>query len=57
MKMVCLFKTKDNKPITSGQMIRSKTVMIDVLDNGLVNEQNLMQEMIEYLNELKGINR
>lgn len=51
------FKTKDNKPITSGQMIRSKTVMIDVLDNGLVNEQNLMQEMIEYLNELKGINR
>ena len=53
--MVCLLK--DNKPITSGQMIRSKTVMIDVLDNGLVNEQNLMQEMIEYLNELKGINR
>ena len=51
------FKTKDNKPISCGQMIRSKSVLIDCTDNGLLNIPNLKQEMVEYLNELKGVNR
>lgn len=38
-------------------MIRSKSVSIDCTDNGLLNIPNLKQEMVEYLNELKGVNR
>lgn len=51
------FITKDKKPIKAGEMIKSKKVLVDYLGGGLFNEQDLRQNMLSFLNELKGVER
>lgn len=47
--------TKNRQKITAGSTRRCKTITIDDASNNLPNEESLSQEMVGYLNELKGL--
>lgn len=47
--------TKNRQKITAGSTRRCKTITIDDASNNLPNEESLCQEMVGYLNELKGL--
>ncbi len=49
------FATKNKQKITAGSTRRCKTITIDTASDNLPNEESLRQEMIAYLNELKGL--
>lgn len=49
------FATKNRQKITAGNTRRCKTITIDDASGNLPNEESLRQEMVGYLNELKGI--
>lgn len=48
---------KNKKKVNAGQMIRYTEVEIERMNNGTINHEQLSQEMEDYLNSLKGIQR
>jgi len=48
---------KNKKKISAGQMIRYEEVEIEKMSNGAINHEQLSQEMEDYLNRLKGVER
>ena len=48
---------KNKKKISAGQMIRYEEVEIEKMSNGVINHEQLSQEMEDYLNRLKGVER
>lgn len=48
------FATKNKQKITAGSTRRCKTITIDNASDNLPNEESFRQEMVNYLNELKG---
>ena len=51
------FSTKDNKHIKAGETIMSHTIDVDIADNGLLNETDLRNQMLDYLNEIIDLRR
>lgn len=49
------FKTKDNRTIKAGEMIFKKKTLVNCLSGGSYNEQDLQQQMLDFLGELKNI--
>lgn len=49
------FATKNKQKITAGSTRRCITITIDTASDNLPNEESLRQEMVDYLNELKGL--
>lgn len=48
---------RDKNKINAGQMIRFKEIEVEKMSNGAINHEQLSQEMEEYLNSLKGVQR
>lgn len=48
---------KNKSKVNAGRMIRFTEVEIEKMSNGAINHQQLSQEMEDYLNSLKGVQR
>lgn len=49
------YKLENGKTISGTNILQSKTVCIEMIDDGKISEQNLIQEMQLYLNELNNL--